>query len=435
MMRRSHNSRELVPGEATVAGWVNTIRDLGNVKFIVLRDFYGIIQVTLKKGTVSEDLLRVADELGPEDVVVVRGEAVARRNAPGGIELIPQTIDVQSKSERTLPLDLSGKIESNLDVRLDWRVLDLRRPENAAIFRIENKVVEAIQLHLAGEKFIQVFTPCLLGTASESGAEVFPVVYFEREAYLRQDPQLHRQLVIASGFDKIFDLGPNWRAEPSHTPRHLCEHRAVAAEFAFMVDESDMMRAEEALVVAVFKKVTAECEDDLKRLGKSLDQPKTPFPELRFPEVYEILSHMGKDFAVGEDYDRESEQLLASYVKKEYDSEFFFVNRFPFRVKPFYVMRVDDDPMWTRSVDLVYKGLEQSSGGQREHRYEKIVSQIREKGMMPENLEWFTKFFRYGVPPHGGFCLGIERLVMQMLDLGNIREATLFPRAPERLLP
>jgi len=434
-MRRSHNSRELVPGEATVAGWVNTIRDLGNVKFIVLRDFYGIIQVTLKKGTVSEDLLRVADELGPEDVVVVRGEAVARRNAPGGIELIPQTIDVQSKSERTLPLDLSGKIESNLDVRLDWRVLDLRRPENAAIFRIENKVVEAIQLHLAGEKFIQVFTPCLLGTASESGAEVFPVVYFEREAYLRQDPQLHRQLVIASGFDKIFDLGPNWRAEPSHTPRHLCEHRAVAAEFAFMVDESDMMRAEEALVVAVFKKVTAECEDDLKRLGKSLDQPKTPFPELRFPEVYEILSHMGKDFAVGEDYDRESEQLLASYVKKEYDSEFFFVNRFPFRVKPFYVMRVDDDPMWTRSVDLVYKGLEQSSGGQREHRYEKIVSQIREKGMMPENLEWFTKFFRYGVPPHGGFCLGIERLVMQMLDLGNIREATLFPRAPERLLP
>jgi len=434
-MRRSHNSRELVPGEATVAGWINTIRDLGNVKFIILRDFYGIIQVTLKKGTVSEDLLRVADELGPEDVVVVRGEAVARRNAPGGIELIPQTIDVQSKSERTLPLDLSGKIESNLDVRLDWRVLDLRRPENAAIFRIENKVVEAIQLHLAGEKFIQVFTPCLLGTASESGAEVFPVVYFEREAYLRQDPQLHRQLVIASGFDKIFDLGPNWRAEPSHTPRHLCEHRAVAAEFAFMVDESDMMRAEEALVVAVFKKVTAECEDDLKRLGKSLDQPKTPFPELRFPEVYEILSHMGKDFAVGEDYDRESEQLLASYVKKEYDSEFFFVNRFPFRVKPFYVMRVDDDPMWARSVDLVYKGLEQSSGGQREHRYEKIVSQIREKGMMPENLEWFTKFFRYGVPPHGGFCLGIERLVMQMLDLGNIREATLFPRAPERLLP
>jgi aspartyl-tRNA synthetase len=434
-MRRSHTSRELVPGEATVAGWVSTIRDLGNVKFIILRDFYGIIQVTLKKGTVSEDLLRVVDELGPEDVIVVKGEAVSRRNAPGGIELIPQTIDVQSKSERTLPLDFSGKTESNLDVRLDWRVLDLRRPENAAIFRIENKVVEAMQLHLAREKFTQVFTPCLLGTASESGAEVFPVVYFEREAYLRQDPQLHRQLVIASGFDKIFDLGPNWRAEPSHTPRHLCEHRAVAAEFAFMVDESDMMRAEEALVAAVFKKVTVECEDDLKRLGKSLDQPKTPFPELRFPEVYEILSEMGKDFAVGEDYDRESEQLLASYVKKEYDSDFFFVNRFPFAVKPFYVMRVDDDPSWARSVDLVYKGLEQSSGGQREHRYEKIMSQIREKGMMPENLEWFTKFFRYGVPPHGGYCLGIERLVMQMLDLGNIREATLFPRAPERLLP
>jgi len=428
-------SKDLVPGEATVSGWVNTIRDLGNMKFIILRDFYGIVQVTLKRGVVAEDLLRMADELGPEDVVTVKGEAVKRKNAPGGVELIPQSIEVVSRSERTLPLDISGKIESNLDVRLDWRVLDIRRPEVATTFRIESKVVEAMQAHLAEEGFTQVFTPCLLGAASESGAEVFPVVYFEREAYLRQDPQLHRQLLIASGFDKLYDLGPNWRAEPSHTPRHLCEHRACAAEFAFMVDESDMMRAEERLVTAVFKKVMDECDGDLKRLEKSLEAPRTPFPELRFPEIYEILAESGKKFELGEDYDRESEHVLARYVKEEYDSDFFFVNRFPFAVKPFYVMRVDDDPMWARSVDLVYKGLEQSSGGQREHRYEKIISQIKEKGMSPENLEWFTKFFRYGVPPHGGFCIGVERLVMQMLDLKNIREAVPFPRAPERLLP
>ncbi len=428
-------SKDLAPGEATVSGWVSTIRDLGNVKFVIIRDFYGIVQVTMKKGVVTEDLLKKADELCSEDVVKVKGKVVERKNAPRGIELVPENLEIVSRSEPNLPLDLSGKIESNLDVRLDWRVLDLRRPEVAAIFRIENKVVEAMQSHLMSEDFIQVFTPCLLGAASESGSEVFPVVYFEREAYLRQDPQLHRQLLIASGFDKLYDLGPNWRAEPSHTPRHLCEHRACAAEFAFMKDEADMMREEERLVTAVFRKVAKECEDDLKLLDRSLVEPKVPFPELRFPDIYEILAGFGKKFKVGDDYDRESEHLLADYVKNEYDSDFFFANHFPFAVKPFYVMRVDDDPMWARSVDLVYKGLELSSGGQREHRHEKVVSQIREKGLIPENMEWFTKFFRYGVPPHGGFCIGVERLVMQMLNLKNIREAVLFPRTPERLLP
>ncbi|MEM2920955.1 MAG: amino acid--tRNA ligase-related protein, partial [Candidatus Bathyarchaeia archaeon] len=269
----------------------------------------------------------------------------------------------------------------------------------------------------------------------EGGAEVFPVVFFDKEAFLRQDPQLHRQLLIASGFDKLYDLGPNWRAEPSHTPRHICEHRACAVEFAFMEDESDMMRCEEELVAYTLRQVAKECEDDLKLLKKDILPPKTPFPELRFPEVYEILEEAGKHIEFGEDYDRESEQILASYVKHEYDSEFFFVNRFPFSAKPFYVMRVEEDPRWARSVDLIYRGLEISSGGQREHRYERIISQILEKGLNPKNLEWFTKFFKYGVPPHGGFCLGIERLIMQLLGLSNIREAALFPRAPERLLP
>ena len=405
------------------------------MKFVILRDFYGIAQVTLKKGAVRDQLLDRVGKLNPEDVVTVQGTIVLRSNAPGGFELIPAELEVVSRSEPSLPVDISGKIESNLDVRLDWRVLDLRRQEVAAIFRIESKAVAAMQDYLEGKGFLHVFTPCLMGAASEGGAEVFPVVYFEREAFLRQDPQLHRQLLIASGFDRLYDLGPNWRAEPSHTPRHLCEHRACAAEFAFMEDESDMMRCEEDFVAYVLKRVADECEDDLKRLGKTVVQPKTPFPELRFPEVYEILAEAGKQVEFGEEYDRESEQVLASFVKREYDSDFFFVNRFPFAVKPFYVMRVEDDPQWARSVDLIYKGLEQSSGGQREHRYERIISQIREKGMNPENLEWFTKFFRYGVPPHGGFCLGVERLIMQLLDLGNIREAALFPRAPERLFP
>jgi len=202
-----------------------------------------------------------------------------------------------------------------------------------------------------------------------------------------------------------------------------------------MEDESDMIRVEEALVVATLQRVKEACADELELLHAAIRIPPRPFPELRFPQIYEILEELGKPIGYGEDYDRESEMLLWKYVREKYGTDFFFVNRFPFRVKPFYVMRVDDDPRWARSVDLLYKGLELSSGGQREHRYDRIIQQLQEKEMTVESMEWFTKFFKYGVPPHGGFCLGIERLVMQLLNVGNIREVTLFPRTPERMLP
>lgn len=433
-MKENYTS-EADAGEQVFSGWVSTIRDLGNIKFIILRDSKGLTQIILKKGVVENDLLTVADRLNLEDVISVRGKAVKHTNAPGGIEVIPSEIRVLSKAETPLPLDVSGKIASNLDTRLDWRVLDLRRPENAAIFRIQAKIVEGMEDYLRRSGFLQVFTPCLMGAPSESGAEAFPVLYFDKTTFLRQDPQLHRQLLIASGFDKIFDLGPNWRAEPSHTPRHLCEHRACAVEFAFINDESDVIRVEEDFVVATLQKVKDESVDELTLLNKEVTIPKQPFPELRFPQIYEILEEMGKHIEYGEDYDRESEVLLWRYVREKYGADFFFVNRYPFKVKPFYVMRVEDEPMWARSVDLLYKGLELSSGGQREHRYDHVITQLKEKEMTLESMAWFTDFFKYGVPPHGGFCLGIERLVMQLLDIKNVREVTLFPRTPERILP
>jgi aspartyl-tRNA synthetase len=432
---KENNASETDAEEQVFSGWVSTIRDLGNIKFIILRDSKGLTQVILKKGVVENNLLTVVEGLNLEDVISVRGKAVRHKNAPGGIEVLPSEIRVLSKAEAPLPLDVSGKIASNLDTRLNWRVLDLRRPENAAIFRIQAKIVEGMEDYLRRKGFLQVFTPCLMGAPSESGAEAFPVLYFDKTTFLRQDPQLHRQLLIASGFDKIFDLGPNWRAEPSHTPRHLCEHRACAVEFAFMNDESDMISVEEDFVVATLQKVKNESVDDLTLLNKEVTIPQQPFPELRFPQIYEILKEMGKMIEYGEDYDRESEVLLWKYVREKYGTDFFFVNRYPFKVKPFYVMRVEDEPMWARSVDLLYKGLELSSGGQREHRYEYIISQLKEKEMTLESMAWFTNFFKYGVPPHGGFCLGIERLLMQLLDIKNVREVTLFPRTPERILP
>jgi aspartyl-tRNA synthetase len=426
---------ETANGPVVLAGWIHEIKDLARARFIWLRDRHGIAQVTIIKSKIDPTILKLSDSLGNEDVITVEGTPVKERIAKVGAEIIPTKIELISKAQASIPLDISGKIESNIDARLDWRVIDLRRRENLAIFQIESKLVEGMVDYLRANDYLQVFTPCLLGGTSEGGAEVFKLDYFGKEAFLRQDPQLHRQLCIAAGFDKVYDLGPNWRAELSHTPRHLCEHRGLAVEFAFIEDETDMMRVEEATILAALKKVEAECRRELDLLQLKPEIPKTPFPELRFPEIYDILEQFGKQLPHGSDLDKEAETVLSRYVREKHKSEAFFINRFPAKAKPFYVMRVDDDPQWARSVDFVYRDVEQSSGGQRENRHEKIVKQLAEKSINPEEMTWFTDPFKYGVPPHGGFCLGIERFTMSLLEKQNIRETVLFPRTPERLLP
>jgi len=418
-----------------LAGWVHEIKDLARARFIWLRDRNGIAQITIIKAKIDPAILKLSDSLGNEDVITVEGTPVKERIAKVGAEIIPSKIELITKAQAAAPLDITGNIESNLDVRLDWRVIDLRRRENLAIFQIQSKLVEGMLDYLRANEYLQVFTPCLLGGTSEGGAEVFKVDYFGKEAFLRQDPQLHRQLCIAAGFDRIYDLGPNWRAETSHTPRHICEHRGLAVEFGFMHDELDMMRVEEETISAGLRKVKAECSRELELLKISLEIPNTPFPEVRFPDIYDIVKQFGKELPFGSDIDKETETILSKYVREKYKSEAFYINRFPFKVKPFYVMRVDDDPQWARSVDLIYRDLEQSSGGQRENRYEKIMEQLKEKNIKPEGMAWFTEPFKYGVPPHGGFCLGIERFTMSLLGKQNIRETVLFPRTPERLLP
>jgi aspartyl-tRNA synthetase len=434
---RTNYAKEIKPEldekRVVVGGWVRSIREHGKLKFLILEDRSGRVQITTKKGEVSDSIFKQISSLGKEWVILVTGKVRKNSEAPNGVEVIPIKIDVLSKPVDVLPLDF--KVKAELDKRLDWRALDLRDPKKLAIFKIQSKLVEGMEEYLRKSGFIQVFTPCLIGAASEGGADVFPVKYFDRKAFLRQDPQLHRELLIAAGFDMIFDLGPSWRAEPSHTPRHLCEHRGCAVELAFIRDETDTMRVEEEMIVFALKKVKQDCKGELELLKKDIKIPKTPFPELRFPQVYDILKEMGKKIKFGDTFEREGEILLGKWAKEKYKHEFYFVNRFPFEAKPFYVMRVDENPRWARSVDLLFKGLELSSGGQREHRYEKIVKQAEEKYLALKNIEWFTKFFRYGIPPMGGFNLGIERLTQKLLDLENIREATPFPRAPERLLP
>lgn len=421
--------------EVNLAGWVHDVRVLGGISFVLLRNSKGIVQIAAPKKEVSPELLESISGLHQEDVITCSGTVKESKAARLGFEVVPKVIEVLSKAAVPLPLDPRGVTPAALDTRLHWRSLELRRPESSAIFKIENAVVQGFEEYLRSEGFIRVFTPSILGGVSEGGSEVFKIDYYGKPAFLRQDPQLHRQLTIAGGFDRIYDLGTNWRAELSHTPRHLSEHRTIAPELAFIADERDTMLVQEKMVAHGIRKTLEGCATELSTLKIDLKVPETPFPEVAFPEAYETLAKFGKKLKRGRDIDEASQRALAEHVKEETGSDFFFLNRFPSAAKPFYVMRVDDKPEFARSVDLVFKGLELSSGGQREHRHDRIVAQIKEKGFSVEDLKWFTEPFRYGVPPHGGYSFGIERFVAYLLNIQNIKEAALFPRDPETLQP
>jgi aspartyl-tRNA synthetase len=421
--------------EVRLAGWVHDVRALGGISFILLRNARGIVQIAAPKKSVPAPLFELISGLHQEDVITCAGVVKESKGARMGFEVLPSAVEVLSKAAVPLPLDPRGVTPASLDTRLRWRSLELRRPEASAVFKIENAVVQGFEEFLRGDGFMRAFTPSIIGGVSEGGSEVFKIDFYGKDAFLRQDPQLHRQLTIAGGFDRIYDLGTNWRAELSHTPRHLSEHRTIAPEMAFIADERDTMRTEEKMVVRGIKKAAQECQIELDVLKVEVDIPDTPFPEVAFPEAYEVLSKLGMKLPRGQDIDEQSQRALAQHVKRETGSDFFFLNRFPLKAKPFYVMRVDDDPEFARSVDLVYKGLELSSGGQREHRHDVIVAQIKAKGYDVEALKWFTEPFRYGVPPHGGYSFGIERFVAYLLGMPNIKEAALFPRDPETLQP
>ncbi|MEA3329717.1 MAG: aspartate--tRNA(Asn) ligase [Nanoarchaeota archaeon] len=417
-----------------IKGFIHEIRDQSKVKFILLRDNSGIIQTvtTSDKKEIFEKIAKIPKE----SVISIEGVVKEEKQAPSGIEIHVEKYNILSEAHNDLPISVVEKGEPPaLPVRLDWRCLSLRTKKSQAIFKIQSKILEGMQEWLNKNGFQQVFTPCLMGVPSESGSEVFGVNFFKQKAFLRQDPQLHRQLTIAGGIERLYDIGPSWRAEKSHTVRHLTEHRICAVEAAFIEDEKDIMRIEEQVIISAFKKVNEDCKKELDCLGVELKIPKAPFPIVEFPEVYNILRNMGSDIKEGEDLNLEQERLLWKYIQEKYSGEeFYFLNKFPFKKKPFYV-RGEDDSDYARSTDLYYKGIEMSSGGQRENRYGVLMKNVQDKKLNSASVKWFTKFFKYGVPTHGGFSIGIERITMVLLQLENIREAVLFPRDTERLTP
>ena len=430
--RRTHLTDEISPKlagkEVILMGRVVDARDLGGIKFFVLSDINGSIQITAPKAKVDKKILDKIDALTKESAVAVKGKVVAAKQAPRGIEVVPAEIKILNLAETPLPLDPTGRAKANIDTRLDVRALDLRRPESLAIFKIRHQVLQTCRDYLVSKGFVEVNTPKIVATATESGAALFPITYFEREAFLSQSPQLYKE-VLTGCFDKVFEIGPIFRAEEHDTPRHLNEATSIDIEMAFAT-EDDVMKILEELIAHVFSDVKKRCADDLKILERKLEVQKTPFPRVTYDDAIKKLERAGLKMLWGEDLSMPAERKLGELMGGAY-----FVTDWPFAIKPFYTMPREDNPKLAHAFDLMYKEIELASGGTRVHQEELLTKQLKQKGLNPEHFESHIKNYRAGLPPHAGFGLGLDRLTMILTGVENIREVVLFPRDRQRLTP
>ncbi len=410
-------------------GWVHEVRDLGGLVFVVLRDREGFAQITLPRKFVDKSTFKLAKKLKRESVIRVVGTVKAEEKAPGGFEIIPDVIEVLNEASVPLPLEVTEKVPAELDTRLDHRFMDLRRPRVQAIFRIRHQVMQSIRSYLSEEGFIEVHTPKIVSTATEGGTELFPLSYFEKEAFLNQSPQLYKQVLMAAGFEKVFEIGPIFRAEEHDTTRHLNEATSIDIEMSF-TDHEGVMSVLENLIVRVYEDVSEHCEKYLNWLDVSVEVPSKPFERISYDEALEIASRKGEDIPWGEDLTTAALKAVGNEI-----GGFYFIVDWPTDSKPFYAMPYEDNPEISKSFDLMHGWLELASGAQRIHVYDMLVESIKARGMEPESFGFYLEAFRYGMPPHAGWGLGAERLLMAMLGLKNIREATLFPRDRHRLVP
>jgi len=424
-------------GEVTVSGWVRNLRAHKGLVFIDLCDISGIMQVVfVSNNDGNNDNFNLAEKLNLESVIQVTGNLQAKplkKNDPNPIqdfELAATDVKLISLAEEELPIPVLTKAdnEANLDNRLDWRWLDLRRAENQTIFKVWSKMEEGFREYFSKNNFIQINTPCLMSTSSETGSEVFEVKYFDRKAYLSQSPQFYKQMAIASGFEKVFCCGPVFRAELSFTTRHVTEFTGWDFEMAFINSHHDLMDNEENLLVAGFRKIKTD-------LGLDIEVPAQPFPRITLAEAKQKLAAKGIKSEKDWDFSTEEEKELGLIIKAELNHDFVFVTDYPIAARPFYHMRHEDNNNLTKSFDLIYRGLEITTGSQREHRVDVLEKQAIEKGMNLEELKDYINFFRYGCPNHGGIGMGPGRVVMKLMGLGSIKEACFLPRDVKRLNP
>jgi len=410
----------------TLAGWVTRTRDLKKIMFIVLRDMTGDIQITVRKDG-ALDLSGL--DLGREDVLKVTGKVVESKMAQAGVEFIPDSVEVMNKAKQPLPFDLFGPVNVEIDTRLNYRFMDFRRPRTNAIFRIQNVLLTAFRRFLTDRGYVEFQPPCVIASASEGGADLFRLPYFEKEAFLAQSPQLYKQMAAIS-FEKVYTVTPIWRAEKFNTPTHLNEVRQMDIEQAFADDEMVMSVLEETLVY-MLEAVVESSQDELELLGRKIMIPELPLRRVTYTEAVEMLQEVGEEMIWGDDFTKAQERRLTELVGKEA----FFLKDWPAVQKAFYAMPHEENPDVVHAFDLLYGGIELSSGTQRVHIPELLREQIRKKGLNPENFTHYIESFSYGAPPHAGWSIGLERLTMAVTGMANIRECTMFPRDRDRLVP
>jgi len=424
---KNHNKK------VVLSGFIEKIRLIGkNLVFLVLKDIKGSVQITFKKENFNEKDLKEISSIPIQSVISLEGIVKKSKLCKKGVEVIAKKYEILSKSAPNLPIDFNS--ETGLDKRLDNRWIDLRTEKNTLIFQILSDFINFSREYLLKNEFIEIFTPKIIGAASEGGAEVFELPYFDKKAYLAQSPQFFKQMALSAGFEKVFEVAPVFRADPSSTSRHVTEFTSFDLEMAYITSFEDVMKVEENMIAYSIKKIKEKWGGKVKEVFDiDLIIPRIPFPRLKMEEVYKILQKNGSKIKKGEDISTTDERIIGEYVKKKFNHDFVFITDYPWKVRSFYHMR--DSKNNSLSFDLLYKGVEITTGAQREHRYEKLVSQAKEKGLNLKLLDFYFNFFKYGCPPHGGFGLGPARFVKQMLDLSNIREAIFLPRDMKRLMP
>ena len=412
--------------KVSVAGWVNNVRETASIVFLILRDSTGTVQILGKKGEVGDDVLACMS-LPKESVISVTGVIKASAEAKNGFEIIPSKVLNLNPLSARIPFDVTGKVPAEMDVRLDNRHIDLRRKAPSAVFRIESTILNAFGGMLASRGFEQIRTPCIIAEASEGGSEVFPIVYFDKEAYLAQSPQLYKQLAVIGGMEKVFMIMPVFRAEKSNTVSHINEITQMDVEMAFANGEDAI-----TLLTEVIKHIVGEVirrnKGDIDALGAALEVPKARV--VTYEKAIDELKNSGYDIEFGHDFSKEHEKGLEKVF-----GDAVVVKNFPASIRAFYSMPLEDNPALTDSYDYIYKGLEVCSGAQRICAPELLTKALKAKGLDPARFGFYIDAFRCGAPPHAGWSIGLERLTMQITGMKNIRECALFPRDRKRLTP
>jgi len=420
-------------GVVTIRGWAQDVRNMGGIAFLQLRDRYGVIQVTMPKKKIEPELFEKLTTVARESVISVTGEVKESNQTALGLEVIPSACEVFSEAGVPLPMGVIDKVNVEMDTRLNNRFMDLRKPEVKAIFELKSMMIDLISEAVHQNGFTQVFTPKISAAGAEGGAELFKIKYFDKDAFLSQSPQLYKQILMSTGLDRIFEIAPAFRAEQSNTNRHVTEFISFDGEMSWIQNEEEVMGMIEEIIDHVLNGLKERGKKQLEILGKEINVPARPYPILTYSECLKIVNDGGLPLKNGDDLGTEGEKIVGDYMGSQ-GKDLYFIAEYPEEAKPFYIMEKDGTE-FAFAFDLDYRGQEISSGGQREHRYDRLVARMEKKGLNPDDFQFYLDAFKYGMPPHGGWGIGIERMLVKMLDLPNIREAILFPRDPSRLSP